>query len=65
MKRNYVGTIGDQVRRGHTLTLICESCHHRVDMHVTALVEENGKARPGPAVGAFGSCSFLGGRLSR
>jgi hypothetical protein len=32
MKRDPVGTIGDQVRLGHTLTLNCESCRHRADM---------------------------------
>jgi hypothetical protein len=36
MKSNHVGTIGDQVRLGHTLTLNCENCHHRADMDLTA-----------------------------
>jgi hypothetical protein len=44
MKRNHVGTIGDRVRLGHTLTLNCENCHHRANMDLTALVEANGES---------------------
>jgi hypothetical protein len=40
-KRNHAGTIGDQVRLGHTLTLNCGSCRHRADMDLNALVEAN------------------------
>jgi hypothetical protein len=43
MKRNHVGTIGDQVRLGHTLTLSCDNCLHRADMD---LVEANGSIYP-------------------
>jgi hypothetical protein len=41
VKRNHVGTIGDQVRLGCILTLNCETCRDRADMDLNALVEAN------------------------
>jgi hypothetical protein len=46
MKRHHIGTIGHQIRLGHTLTLNCENCQHRADTDLTALVEENGSSYP-------------------
>jgi hypothetical protein len=43
-KRNHVGTIGDQVRLGHTLTLNCENCRHRADLDLGAQVAANGES---------------------
>jgi hypothetical protein len=61
-KRNHVGTIGDQVRLGHTLTLNCDNCLHRADMDLTALVEENGYSYPLQGIVDRAVCKECGGR---
>jgi hypothetical protein len=61
-KRNHVGTIGDQVRLGHILTLNCETCRHRADMDLTALVEENGSSYPLQRIVDRAVCRECGGR---
>ena len=39
----HVGTLGDIVLHGHTLTLNCERCLHRGDLDLHALISANGE----------------------
>jgi len=39
----HVGTIGEIVRHGHTLTLNCERCRHRSEADLLALIAANGE----------------------
>jgi hypothetical protein len=61
-KRNHAGTIGDQVRLGHTLTLNCGSCRHRADMDLNALVEANGSSYPLQGIVDRAVCKECGAR---
>jgi hypothetical protein len=62
MKRNHVGTIGDQVRLGYTVTLNCDNCLHRADMDLAALVDENGSRYPLQGIVDRAVCRECGGR---
>jgi len=38
----HVGTLGDVVQNGHTLTLNCEACRHRGQLDLDKLIAQNG-----------------------
>jgi hypothetical protein len=41
-RSRHVGTIGEMVNHGHTLTLNCERCRHRSEVDLLALVTAHG-----------------------
>jgi hypothetical protein len=42
-RSRHVGTLGDIVNHGHTLTLNCERCRHRSQVDLEAVILANGE----------------------